>query len=192
MSFFPQHPAVGLARDLGQDDGLVVVTRGALHLLCRKRGFQPAPLSHGLVACEGGLDHEEVEDVSQRLRKELEELGREKIFSASFARLQLGESVRTCVREGTSAGTRETLAKWRAEWVASEMMWWRCGTGVPFLAVGDPFGGDVVLGGRPRAVGDHELGARSWGSLTEFANEEVRLGTIVVRRGKGCRLVVPA
>ena len=31
--------------------------------------------------------------VSQRPRKELEELGREKIFSASFARLQLGESL---------------------------------------------------------------------------------------------------
>ena len=36
------------------------------------------------------------------------------------------------------------------------------GTGVTFLEVGDPSDGDVVLRGRPRAVGQNEFGTSSW------------------------------
>ena len=40
-----------------------------------------------------------------------------------------------------------------------------------------------VLGGCPRTVGEHELGARSWGSLAEFADEDEHFGPIVVSQG---------
>ena len=87
------------------------------------------------MAREGGLDHEEVEGVSQRPRKELEEIGWEKIFSASCAGLQLGESL-TNLRAGRDERKdRRTVAS-RVFGVGDEVVErGGGGIGVAFLAV---------------------------------------------------------
>ena len=125
--FFPLVAAAGLVRDRGQAVGPVVVTREHCSF-----GFGNASPSQGLVAREGGLDHEEVEGVSQRPRKELE--GWEKIFSASCAGLQLGESL-TNLRAGRDERKdRRTVAS-RVFGVGDEVVQRGGGIGVAFLAV---------------------------------------------------------
>ena len=79
--------------------------------------------------------------------------------------------------EGTSDGTSKTRAKWPA--VGDDVVGCGGGTGVTLLEVGKPFGGDVVLGGRPRTAGHHKLGTGvGWWvgrGLAEFADDEVRV-----------------
>ena len=56
-------------------------------------------------------------------------------------------------------------------------------TGVTLLDVGDPFDGDVVLRGRPCAVGQNELLTRSWGGKKGSCGVCVRLSAIVLDEG---------
>ena len=116
----------------------------------------PSP-SQGLAAREGG--HREEVDVSQRAKKELEELGPGEDLLLSYARLQLSESLAN-LRTGKDEGKTGKVTS-RAIGVGDDVLGCEGGTGVTLLEMGNPFGGDVVLGGRPDTVRQNELGVRS-------------------------------
>ena len=111
--------------------------------------------SQGLVWSHAREDHEGVEHVTHRPRKAQEGEGLRKL--CGVAAWQGLTNLRARRDERGDQGNPGKVAS-RAVDVGDDVV--VCGgeTGVVSLAGRHPFGGDVVLGGRPRSVRENELG----------------------------------